>query len=191
MSSDWQPPRTPLFGIALIPPPPAGEEGEAEDISPSVPPASCHPAVSNRAEPQPEPHISRAESGGWTAVAVSKSVPAVIAAASETDADLWPEKWLHPAERRALARFAPHQRRQALALLTAARRALVEALSLPEPAAATADLSPLLDGVQSLRLSGWTLQRVPAPPGLQVVAAAPGAGWSYTLLPPEDRSGAG
>lgn len=189
MSSDWQPPRTPLFGIALIPPPSVGEEGEAEEIPPSVPPASCQPAVSNRVEPPPEPHVSRAESGGWTAVAVSQSVPAVIAAASETDADLWPEKWLHPAERRALARFAPHQRRQALALLTAARRALVEALSVPEPATASADLSPLLDGVQSLRFGDWTLQRVPAPRGLQVVAAAPGAGWSYFLLQPPAEGG--
>lgn len=189
MSSDWQPPRTPLFGIALIPPPPAGEEGEAGYRPASALPARYQSAVSNGTGPPPEPYVSRAESGGWTAVAVSQSVPAVIAAASETDADLWPEKWLHPAERRALARFAPHQRRQALALLTAARRALVEALSVPEPATASADLSPLLDGVQSLRLGDWTLQRVPAPRGLQVVAAAPGAGWSYFLLQPPAEGG--
>jgi len=189
MSSEWQPPRTPLFGIALIPPP-AAEEGAAGDSSAPAPVPPCQPAVLDGAEPPPQPHISRAESGGWTAVAISPFVPVVIAAASEAEPDLWPGKWLHPAERRALARFAPRQRRQALALLTAARRALAGALSLPEPAAASADLSPLLEGVQSLRLGDWTLQRVPAPAGLQVVAAAPGTGWSYTLLPPEDRSGA-
>lgn len=190
MSSDWQPPRTPLFGIALIPPTAsAGTTADKNPASPASGPSEAAVKVSASA-PLP-PHESRAESAGWTAVAASAAVPVVIAAAAEAAADLWPEKWLHPAERRALARWPPSARRRALALLTAARRALVEALALPEPAAASVDLSPLLDGVQSLRTGGWTLQRVPSPAGVHVVAAAPGSGWTYSLLPPPSGAALG
>jgi hypothetical protein len=92
---------------------------------------------------------------------------------------------MHPIERLRIAPLSPHARRESLAAITAARRALAAAWQLPAPALACFDLSPLLDGVQSLRLGDWTLQRVPAPQGCQVAAAAPGSGWSYTLLPPE------
>lgn len=184
MSSDWQPRRTPLFGIALIPPPSAAQVGDAWRMDAMVSPAPGGPALPEIGAPR-HAHVCRAESAGWTAVAVSPVVPVAVAAVSERDPDLWPEKWLHPSERRVLARFTPRERRLALALLTAARRALVEALALPEPAAACVDLSPLLDGLQSLRFGDWTLQRVPAPAGLQVAAAAPGSGWSYFLVGPQ------
>ncbi len=180
MSSDWQPPRTPLFGISLIPPATAPAIANAPAAAAA---GRSEAAVEDISSTTPAQHESRAESAGWIVAAVSAAVPVAIAAAAETDASLWPEKWLHPSERRTLARWPPSVRRQALALLTAARRALVEALALPEPAAASVDLSPLLDGVQSLRIGGWTLQRVPSPAGVHVVAAAPGSGWSYSLLP--------
>lgn len=70
-----------------------------------------------------------------------------------------------------------------MAAITAARRALAAAWHLPAPALSCFDLSPLLDGVQSLRLGDWTVQRVPAPPGIHAAIAAPGAGWTYSLLP--------
>lgn len=190
MSSDWQPPRTPLFRIALIPPPNPAASGIGN--GPESPAAGRSEAVVEDIASAPlAQHESRAESAGWTAVAASAAVPVVIAAAAEAAADLWPEKWLHPAERRALARWPPAARREALALLTAARRALVEALALPEPAAASVDLSPLLDGVQSLRTGDWTLQRVPSPAGVHVIAAAPGSGWTYSLLPPPSGAALG
>jgi len=179
MSSDWQPPRTPLFGIALIPPQPAGA-GPREDLLPS--PAAPHEQPDAAGAAPPPQHVCRAESAGWTAAAVSSLAPVAIAIVAGQETALWPWKWLHPAERQTLDTLPPPARRQALAVLTAARRALVEALALPEPAAACLDLSPLLDGVQSLRFGDWTLQRVPAPAGCCVFAAAPGAGWSYFLL---------
>ncbi|MGQ9919150.1 MAG: hypothetical protein ACUVS7_17220 [Bryobacteraceae bacterium] len=96
---------------------------------------------------------------------------------------LWPERWLHPNERHRIARLLPCARRDPLALVTAARRALAAAWRMPEPALALFDLTPLLDGVQSLRLGDWTVQRIPAPAGIYVAAVAPGAGWTYSLLP--------
>lgn len=178
MSSDWQPPRSPLFGIALIPPPASCSMGRPDSASNPVP--ELEEDSRNAVRPAGPPEFS-----AWKAVAVASAVPVAVVAVADTDPDLWPERWLHPAEKRAIAGLAPRMRRPALAVLTAARRALVQALGLPEPAAASLDLSPLLNGVQSLRLGGWTLQRVPAPQGCQVVAAASGSGWSYTLLPPE------
>lgn len=177
MSSDWQPPRTPLFGIALIPP-----LANPDNVASNAPAPLSEAVSASCAAPPPAGHVIRAESAGWAALAVSPLVPVAIAIVADQEAALWPEKWLHPAERRALEPLAPPARRQALAVLTAARRALVNALALPEPAAAALDLSPLLDGVQSLRFGDWTLQRVPAPAGCCVFAAAPGTGWSYFLL---------
>lgn len=182
MSSDWQPPRTPLFGIALIPPPPASA-GPCADLMVSAAAADERAGAASAAPEPPPQHVCRAESAGWTAVAESPLAPVAIAVVAEQETALWPWKWLHPAERLALEHLAPPARRQALGVLTAARRALVQALALPEPAAAALDLSPLLDGVQSLRFGDWTLQRVPAPAGCCVFAAAQGAGWSYFLLP--------
>ncbi|MFZ5926972.1 MAG: hypothetical protein ACOYX1_05950 [Acidobacteriota bacterium] len=190
MSSDWQPPRTPLFGIALIPPPaPKPRREPVRDV-----PATEAPSAPARAGLAPASgagggpgdlavRVSVACSGGWTALAVSPAAPVSIAVVAEADTDLWPERWLHPAERRLIAALAPAARRPALRLLTAARRVLVESLALPVPAAAAVDLSPLLEGVQSLRLGDWTLQRIPAPHGCSVAAAASGSGWSYFLLP--------
>jgi hypothetical protein len=178
MSSDWQPPRFPLFGIALIPPP-AHRGADLPESGSDLAPAVANDAV-DAARPEGPP-----ESSAWKAVAVASAVPLAVVAVAETDPDLWPERWLHPEEKRLIRSLAPRARRLSLALLTAARRALVQALGLPAPAAASIDLSPLLNGVQSLRLGDWTLQRVPAPQGCQVAAAAPGSGWSYTLLPPE------
>ncbi len=132
---------------------------------------------------QPAPRVCISHSAGWTALAISENVPVSIAVVSEGDPELWPVRWLHPAERRLMAQQPPAARRQALMLLTAARRALVQALSLPAPAAASIDLSPLLEGAQSLRAGDWTVQRVPAPPGCFVAVAAPGSGWGYSLLP--------
>lgn len=178
MSSDWQPPRFPLFGIALIPPP-AHRGADLPESGSNLAPAAANDGVDGtRPADPPEP-------SAWRAVAVASAVPVAVVAVADTDPDLWPERWMHPAEKRAIAGLAPRMRRPVLALLTAARRALVQALGLPAPAAASIDLSPLLNGVQSLRLGDWTLQRVPAPQGCQVAAAAPGSGWSYTLLPPE------
>lgn len=82
-----------------------------------------------------------------------------------------------------MAGLAPSARRESMAAITAARRALAAAWHLPAPALACFDFSPLLDGLQSLRVGDWTVQRVPAPSGIHVTAAAPGAGWSYSLLP--------
>jgi len=128
-------------------------------------------------------HLAVSSSCGWTAVAASASMPVSIAVVASHSPDLWPEKWMHPNERLRIARLAPHARRESLAAITAARRALATAWQLPAPALAAFDLSPLLDGVQSLRLGDWTVQRVPAPAGIHVAAAAPGAGWAYSLLP--------
>ncbi len=283
MSSDWQPARTPLFGIALVPPAsslsmpcpkplaqsPAAPAGTLALIPPAAPPPSPAPAASapgaalpqapadadarrampalssnavpatplrqapapgaspapgdhpaqtpaggapsallreeavasptsmssssapgspeaptaSPAQSPPAPFRSSSQSAGWTAVAVSSSTPVFIAVVAENDPDLWPAKWLHPAERRLLAQIPPASRRHALQLLTAARRALTQALSFPEPAAASIDLSPMLEGVQSMRLGDWTVQRVPAPAGCCVAVAAPGSGWGYSLLP--------
>jgi len=172
MSSEWQPARTPLFGVALTPPPASGTSNDLLQQGAAL----SAPAGGGQ-------HVCHSESCGWQAVAVSPKEPVAIAVAAEEDAALWPMRWLHPAERQLLERMTPRQRRQALAVLTAARRALVQAFAMPEPAAAVLDLSPLLDGVQALRLGNWTLQRVPAPAGCYMFVAAPGAGWSYYLLP--------
>lgn len=183
MSSDWQPPRTPLFGIALIPPQAAGDGSRGDStVPPAAPDGQPIPACP-APPPAPQP-ACHAQSAGWSAVAVSPLAPVAVAIVAEQESALWPLQWLHPAERRALEPMAPPARRQALALLTAARRALVQALALPDPAAACLDLSPLLDGVQSLRFGDWTLQRVPSPAGCCVFAAAPGSGWSYFLMHP-------
>lgn len=181
MSSDWQPPRKPLFGIALMPP------GASAGASQPFRAASLRGTPPEGAVPgeAPPPSTCRSESSGWTVVAISPAVPVCVAVVAASDRDLWPERWLHPAEKRAVASLAPHARQRSLAVLTAARRALEQALGLPAPAAACVDLSPLLHGVQSLRLGGWTLQRVPAPRDCFVFAAAPGWGWSYLLLPPD------
>lgn len=172
MSSEWQPARTPLFGVALTPPAASAASNELPQQG-----------AQSSARAEDAQHVCQSESCGWEAVAVSPKEPVAIAVAAEEDAALWPLRWLHPAERQILERLAPRQRRQALAVLTAARRALVQAFAMPEPAAAVVDLSPLLHGVQALRLGNWTLQRVPAPQGCHVFVAAPGAGWSYYLLP--------
>lgn len=184
MSSEWQPPRTPLFGIALIPPQ-SGCAGSHEDRAASPAPPDGQPGSACPAPQPPPQHVCHAQSAGWSAVAISPTAPVAIAIVAEQETTLWPGKWLHPAERRALEPFAPPARRQALAVLTAARRALTRALSLPAPAAASIDLSPLLEGAQSVRVGDWTVQRVPAPRGCFVAVAAPGSGWGYSLLPPE------
>lgn|GEM_PF-3111194 len=112
--------------------------------------------------------------------AVSESVPLAVALIAE--GERVPPQRLHPAERRLLERMRPEQRATARRLLAAARKAVAEALGMPEAAvAAAADLSPLLVGVQSLRVGNWSVQRVPAPPEVYLFVAAPGAGWSYRL----------
>ncbi len=244
MSSDWQPHRTPLFAVALIPPrplavreaapvTPGGTAPDRAHAGPLAPAVACPvpapgkpapgPSASREAEdgrnpsgsspardrpasrtdeaaPCPPPFasgvtvsglpgarsssISISRSAGWTAAAVSAGAPVCIAVAAPDDHDLWAARWLHPAERRRIAAPPPAARRHFLRLLTAARRALVQALSLPAPAAASIDLSPLLEGAQSVRVGDWTVQRVPAPPGCFVAVAAPGSGWGYSLLPP-------
>lgn len=179
MSSDWQPPRTPRFGIALIPPIPRSVEAGAPRPPLDAPPVQ----PSNSSAPPPAENVAVSASCGWTAVAASASLPVSVAVVASHSDQLWPEKWLHPNERAHLARLLPPLRRESLALLTAARRALASAWQLPEPALACFDLSPLLDGVQSLRLGDWTVQRVPTPPPVHAAVAAPGAGWTYSLLP--------
>ncbi len=178
MSSDWQPRRTPRFGIALIPPRHAPAETDA--ILQLAGPPSAGP--SHHGAGSSTNHLAVSSSGGWTAVAASASVPVSIAVVASHSEQLWPEKWLHPNERLHIARLLPPSRRESLAVLTAARRALAGAWHMPEPALARFDLSPLLDGVQSLRLGDWTVQRVPAPSGIHAAVAAPGAGWTYSLL---------
>lgn len=185
MSSDWRPVRARLFDLWLAPPgfswpsaaasgpppqarAPAGHSGRAAEAA--IPP----PGVPQR--------TVRIDSRGWT-VGVASAAPAV-GVAVECDETVTPPQRLHPAERERLRRMPPPERAEARKLLAAARRALAGALGIPESAVAgAANLCPLLDGAQSLRVGGWTLQRVPAPPGVFVFAAAPGAGWSYFLMP--------
>lgn len=179
MSSDWKPRRAPLFGIALIPPRSPVVETTGRRAA-EVPPGGELPEAA--AEP-PATRLAVSSSCGWTAVAESASSPVSIAVVAGRSPELWPERWLHPNERLRIARLLPYARRESLAVITAVRRALAAAWRMPAPALACFDLSPLLDGVQSLRVGDWTVQRVPAPAGIQVAAAAPGAGWTYSLLP--------
>lgn len=179
MSSDWKPSRTPLFGIALIPPRSPVAETTGRRAA-EVPPGG---ESSEAAAEPPTTRLAVSSSCGWTAVAESASSPVSIAVVTGRSPELWPERWLHPNERLRIARLLPYAMRESLAVVTAARRALASAWRMPAPALACFDLSPLLDGVQSLRLGDWTVQRVPAPAGVHVAAAAPGAGWTYSLLP--------
>jgi hypothetical protein len=132
----------------------------------------------------------RTDSRGWTIGAAGRE-PA-IGVAVECEEIATPPQRLHPAERQRLERMRPEERASARKLLAAARRALAAALGVPAYGVChAADLGPLLDGVQSLRAGGWSVQRVPAPQGVYVFIAAPGWGWGYSLLPGEPHGGAG
>lgn len=186
MSSEWQLPRSPRFELALIPPEPAAGGTDGSSKLPHLP-AAAPPEADI---PPPAGWLSVSCSCGWTAVASSAQSPVSVAVVARESPELWPEKWLHPNERRRISRLYPPARRESLAAITAARRALAGAWQAPAPALSCFDLSPLLDGVQSVRLGDWTVQRIPAPAGVHAAAAAPGAGWTYSLKPLADPRGA-
>lgn len=195
MSSDWRPARARLFDLWLAPPAfswpsaarPAGaaSPAAASGPPPQTGPQALHsgrPAEAPLPPPGVPPRTVRVDSRGWT-VGVA-AAEAAVGVAVECDGIATPPQRLHPAERERLERMPPPERAEARKLLAAARRAMAGALGIPVSAVArAANLCPLLDGAQSLRVGGWTVQRVPAPPGVFVFAAAPGAGWSYALLP--------
>ena len=159
----------------------------AEADAPDTRPGAARPAQEEAAPPparadaaEHPSFTARGASGGWAVAAVSESAPVAVALIAE--GERVPPQRLHPAERSLLERMRPEERAEARRLLAAARKAVAAALGMPEAAvAAAADLSPLLRGVQSLRVGDWSVQRVPAPPGVYLFAAAPGAGWSYRL----------
>ncbi|MCS7043831.1 MAG: hypothetical protein NZR01_13675 [Bryobacteraceae bacterium] len=195
MSSDWRPARARLFDLWLIPPGRSCPFPERPLVAPPAPDSPGGPLPEAGAQPDSPCRTADGEpltagppvrfcidSRGWTAAASSVAAPVSIAV--EWEGAVTPPQRLHPAERKRLEKMPPEERAAARKLLAAARRALAAALGLPASAAfQAASLAPLLDGAQSLRVGGWTVQRVPAPWGVFVFAAAPGWGWEYTLAP--------
>ncbi|GIU74986.1 MAG: hypothetical protein KatS3mg004_2073 [Bryobacteraceae bacterium] len=190
MSSEWRPARARVFDLWLIPPglPPALLEdfadaaGQGARISDSTTedhapePGAAIPVVTGGAGIEASSEVS-----GWRA-AILPLGDARPGVGIEEDGRLLPPQRLHPAERRRLERMPPQERAAARRLLGAARGALAQALGVPAAGvAAVADLSPLLEGAQSLRAGAWSVQRVPSPPGVYVFVAAPGARWGYRL----------
>lgn len=200
MSSNWRPLRRDRFAIWLAPPGGADGSrslpgpGNACDDSAAQPALAGSEAVPGAWAPVsrsggPAPEFMEVDSRSWTAGVVSSDGDARVALEC-MDATTPPQR-LHPKERQKLESMAPAERAAARKLLAAARRAMAAVLGVPEAGiAAVADLSPLLDGAQSLRAGDWSVQRVPAPVGVYVFAAARGAGWGYRLIPaPRPHSG--
>lgn len=210
MSSQWRPAPARLFDLWLLPPAGGGHENRIEALGNSArkrgaapwqtePPEASSRGAGQRQEPSSGSagaleldsasggRVVRIDARGWT-VAAAVREPAV-GVAVEWEQIPTPPQRLHPAERRRLERMPPGERAAARKLLAAARRALAAALGIPAGGVChAADLGPLLDGAQALRAGGWSVQRVPAPPGVYVFLAAPGWGWGYAQRsggPPE------
>ncbi|MGC8758355.1 MAG: hypothetical protein ACP5VC_00220 [Bryobacteraceae bacterium] len=189
MSSEWRPARARVFDLWLIPPglPPAlledfavagqgarNSDSTAGDRAPE--PGAAITIATGGAGMEASPEVSR-----WRAAVIPLD-DARLGVGIEEDNRLLPPQRLHPAERRRLERMPPQERAAARRLLGAAREALAQALGVPAAGvAAVTDLSPLLEGAQSLRAGAWSVQRVPSPPGVYVFVAAPGARWGYRL----------
>lgn len=199
MSSEWRPERARLFDLWLVPPAAAGMRARKDLAAGSQQAQSrSEMRIEKQADSAGRPAFHsasaslavRTDSRGWTVAAAARE-PA-IGVAIECDGIATPPQRLHPAERQRLERMPPEERTAARKLLAAARRALAAALGIPPSGVwRAADLGPLLDGAQALRAGGWSMQRVPAPPGVYVFVAAPGWGWGYALRPGEPPEGAG